>query len=270
MIKDWDIFIKLINDRNSKFILDFWNIVFKQCETFLNLTTVYHSSIDKQAKRTNQTIKIALRCFFVKRYEKNWQNILFHVKYVLNILKNVFMNISFFEILYDVKSRDSFAAIICKNVFNVKTNFLKKRKQIKLNIIDSIQFAQIWMIILFDKKHKSFDITNKSIWKWRQSNNQIIRFLKQILLSRKNWNHSSLKKINSLIYEFNFLFKMKMHSIISIIHLKQAKKDFYEKKVAIFKIFDSESILIQKKPHYVIKKILNEKSKNDLSNFMIK
>ena len=63
---------------------------------------------------------------------------------------------------------------------------------------------------------------------------------------------------------------MKMHSVVSVIHLKQIKKDFYEKKIVAFKIFDSKSIMIQKQLHYMMKKILNEKSKNNLFDFMIK
>ena len=73
-----------------------------------------------------------------------------------------------------------------------------------------------------------------------------------------------------MTYEFVFSFKMKMYFVVSIIHLKQIKKKFYEKKIVVFKIFDSKSILIQKKFHYVMKKILNKKSKNDLPNFVIK
>ena len=78
------------------------------------------------------------------------------------------------------------------------------------------------------------------------------------------------KNLNFLTYEFDFSFKMKMHFVVSVIHLKQIKKNFYEKKIVVFKIFDSKSIVIQKQFHYVIKKMLNEKSKNNLSEFMIK
>ena len=77
VIKNWNISAKLINDRDSKFISDFWKIVFKQCEISLNSTIVYHLLIDEQTERTNQTMKTILRCLFVDRYEKNWQNILF-------------------------------------------------------------------------------------------------------------------------------------------------------------------------------------------------
>ena len=61
-----------------------------------------------------------------------------------------------------------------------------------------------------------------------------------------------------------------MHFVVSVIHLKQIKKNFYEKKAVVFKIFDSESIMIQEQLHYMMKKILSEKSKNNLFDFMIK
>ena len=73
-----------------------------------------------------------------------------------------------------------------------------------------------------------------------------------------------------MTYELDFSFKIKMHFVVSMIHLKQIKKNFYEKKIVVFKIFDSKSILIQKKSHYVIEKILSEESKNNLSDFLIK
>ena len=271
VIKNWDISAKLINDRDSKFISNFWKIVFKQCEVSLNLTTVYHLSIDEQTERTNHTIKTILRCFFVDRYEKNWQNILFQMKYVLNIFENVVIKISFFEILYDVKLRNSLTAIIRKNIFKVETNFFEKQKQIRLNTIDAVRLIQTRMIIQFDKKHKSFDMTNKiylKMTKIKQSNYSI--FKSSSLIAKKLKSFVIKKRVNFLTYEFDFSFKMKMHFVMSVIHLKQIKKKFYEKKVVVFKVFDSKSILIQKKSHYVIEKILSEKSKNDLSDFLIK
>ena len=83
------------------------------------------------------------------------------MKYALNIFENVVIIILFFEILYNVKSRNSLTTIIRKNVFKIKTNFLKNWKQIWLNTINAIRLIQTRMIIQFDKKHKSFDMTNK-------------------------------------------------------------------------------------------------------------
>ena len=127
------------------------------------------------------------------------------------------------------------------------------------------------MIIQFDKKHKSFDMTNKiylKMIKIKQSDYSI--FKSSSFIAKKLKSFVIKRKVNSLTYEFDFSFKMKMHFVISMIHLKQVKKNFYEKKAVVSKIFDSESILIQKKSYYVIEKILNKESKNDLSDFLIK
>ena len=178
---------------------------------------------------------------------------------------------SFFEILYDVKSRNSLTAIIRKNVFKIETNFLKNRKQIRLNTINAIRLIQVRIIIQFNKKHKSFDMTNKvylKMTKIDQSKYSI--FKSSSLISKKLKSFIIKKKVNFLTYEFDFSVKMKMHFVVSMIHLKQIKKDFYEKKIVAFKIFDSKLIMIQKQFHYVMKKILNEKSKNNLFDFMIK
>ena len=207
----------------------------------------------------------------MKRYEENRQNILFQIKYVLNIFENVVIIMSFFEILYDVKSRNSLTAIIRKNVFKVKTNFLKNRKQIRLNTIDAIRLIQTRMIIQFDKKHKSLDMTNRIYLKMTKiDQSEYPIFKSNSLIAKKLKSFIIKKRINSLTYELDFSVKMKMHFVVSMIHLKQAKINFYEKKIAASKILDSESIMIQKQFHSVMTKILSEKSKNDLLDFMIK
>ena len=157
----------------------------------------------------------------MKRYEKNWQSILFQIKYVLNIFENVVIIMSFFEILYDVKFRNSLTTIIRKNAFKVGTNFLKNRKQIWLNTIDAIRLTQTRMIIQFDKKHKSLDMTNRiylKMTKIDQSKYSI--FKSNSFIAKKLKSFIIKKKINFLTYELDFSVKMKMHFVVLVIHLK--------------------------------------------------
>ena len=165
-------------------------------------------SANGQVKRINQTIEIVLRCFFVKRYEENWQNILFQIKYVLNVFKNVVTNISFFEFLYDIKSRNSLAAIIRKDVFKIEKKNFENRKYIKLNIIDAMKFAQARMIIQFDKKHKSLDMTTKiylKITEIDQSDYSISKFSSLIAKKLKSF---AIKK-KSIFWHMNLIFRFK-------------------------------------------------------------
>ena len=149
----------------------------------------------------------------------------------MNIFENVVIIMSFFEILYDVKFQNSLTAIIRKNVFKVKTNFLKNRKQIRLNTIDAIKLIQARMTIQFDKKYRSFDMTNKiylKMTKIDQSKYSIFEL--NSLIAKKLKSFIIKKKINFLAYELDFSIKMKMHFVVSVIYLKQAKKNFYEEK----------------------------------------
>ena len=127
---------------------------------------------------------------------KKTDNILFQIKYVLNIFENVVIIMSFFEILYDVKFRNSLTTIIRKNAIKIETNFLKNRKQIRLNTIDAIRLIQARIIIQFDKKHRSLDMTNKIYLKMTKidqskylifkSNSLISKKLKSFIIKKKS------------------------------------------------------------------------------------
>lgn len=127
VFKNWRIFVKLINDKNSKFNFDFWRTMFQQQKIALNIITTYYSSINEQAKKFNQTIEIVFRYLLINYYEKRWDEFLFYIEYVLNVFSNVSTQISSFEILYDVKSKIFSINIVFKNQDRNKRNFLKKK-----------------------------------------------------------------------------------------------------------------------------------------------
>lgn len=64
-IMNWDLSKIIINDRDSKFFNEFWKTLFIKLKIPLFYNIVYHSQIDDQSKRINQSIKIALRYHFV-------------------------------------------------------------------------------------------------------------------------------------------------------------------------------------------------------------
>ena len=64
------------------------------------------------------------------------------IEYVLNISINVFINITFFEILYKVKFRDFLNLITSKRKkINNINGFLKIKQEIKNNVNDVIKFT---------------------------------------------------------------------------------------------------------------------------------
>ena len=58
---DWGISRSIISDRDSKFMFDFWQIIFRKLKIDLLTSIAYHSQTNDQSKRTNQIVKIALR-----------------------------------------------------------------------------------------------------------------------------------------------------------------------------------------------------------------
>jgi hypothetical protein len=64
--KFWEVFHRIVFDKDSKFTSKFWRELFNKCDVKLNFITTYHSSANDQAKRFNQIVKIALRCLLMK------------------------------------------------------------------------------------------------------------------------------------------------------------------------------------------------------------
>lgn len=92
IFKDWGTPSRLISDRDPTFNSDFWRTVFRRQGTLFGITTAYHPAADGQAERSNQNIATALRYILMSKYEETWNNLLPHVKYVLNISINASIN----------------------------------------------------------------------------------------------------------------------------------------------------------------------------------
>ena len=223
VFKNWETSARLINDRNSKFNFDFWKTVFNQCDTKLEMITAYHFSTNEQAERFNQTIKTILKCLFVDKYEENWKNILSQIEYSINCFENHSTEISSFEILYKVKSKDFLLRIIRRdqNLFSQTMNFLKKRKQIRSNVIDAIKMTQIKMSILWNVKHCSPNLVDKIYIKIAKQSHFDYHISEFSSLTVKKLNSFRIfRKIKNLTYELELSINMKIHSVISVIHLK--------------------------------------------------
>ena len=82
---NWGFPGKLITDRDPKFLSKFWTTLFAKLEVKLLYSTAYHPQTDGASKRTNQTVKIALR-FFVHSMDdpSRWLEVLHRIQSLLN------------------------------------------------------------------------------------------------------------------------------------------------------------------------------------------
>jgi predicted XRE-type DNA-binding protein len=265
--KFWKVFHRIMFDRNSKFTSEFWRKLFNKCDVKLNFITTYHSSANDQAKKFNQIVKIAFRCLLMKQYEKFWNNLLANVELFLNTSANAFSEISLFEVLYDVKSKISLLKLITAKLNVDVKNFLKQRNRIRQDIMNFLRLTQPRMTMIFDVKHKSFRLERKIFLKMTKSEKSEYHVLNQSSLSSKKLKSFKIvRKMSSLIYELELSNFMKNHSIISVIHLKQVKKNSFERTVFTM----SSSLIENDEEVFVVEKILTKRTLNDTKKFLIK
>jgi hypothetical protein len=190
-----------------------------------------------------------------------------NVELFLNTSATASSEISSFEMLYDVKFKILLLKlIITKSNVDVQ-NFLKQKNQIRQNIMNSLRLSQTRMTMIFDVKHKSFRFKRKMFLKMTKSKKSEYHVFNQSSLSSKKLKSFKIvRKMNSLIYELELSNFMKNHFIIFVIHLKQVKKNSFERK-----IFTTSSSLIENDEEvFVIERILKKIILNDKKKLLIK
>ena len=89
-ITDWSISIIWIEDRNSKWLSEFWIQFFSNIKIRITITIVYHSQFDDQFKCTNQIIKIALQYALEEALTADFTDFLSAFKQMFNNSINIF------------------------------------------------------------------------------------------------------------------------------------------------------------------------------------
>ena len=216
---DWELFKMLISDRNRKFMRDFWREIFTRLDVKLLYSTVYHSQIDEQSKRINQTIEIALRFLIsVLNNSADWIEIIFDIQRNIN---------NSIVIVTDKTSNEISYEFTLTQIFDLLKSFeessLSLSQMTRQEAVDALIFAQMNFKFYYDRKHQS---TSLVVDDWAQ-----IRFHKNydissiaVLNNKLNQQYIALfrvtKKIDRLAYRLNILREWIIHSIFSIAQLK--------------------------------------------------
>jgi DNA polymerase III delta prime subunit len=130
-----------------------------------------------------------------------------------------------------------------------------------------LRLTQTRMTIIFDVKHKSFRFERKMFLKMTKLKKSEYHVLNQSSLSSKKLrSFKIIRKMSSLAYELKLSDFMKNHSIISVIHLKQAKKNSFKRIV----FTTSSSLTENDEKMFVIEKILKKKSLNNTNELLVK
>ena len=266
LYRHWDLFSRIVSNRDFKFTSDFWTTLFIKSEVKLSLITTYHSFSNDQVERTNQIVKTTLRCLLVDKYEKNWEELLSQVEYALNIAKNVFITIISFELLYEIKSRESLVDLISIKLDSIAIDFINQRQTLRNEIYDAIQLAQTRMTIIYDSKHRTSNLHDSIFLKIIKMSEIDYHILDSSSLSIKKIDSFKIKKkISDLIYQLKLFEIMRIHDVIFIVHLEQAHLDFFDRAISSSSIIEH-----QEERLYVIQKILKREKRDDEFEYKIK
>ena len=126
------------------------------------------------------------------------------------------------------------------------------------------------MWILFDKKHRSFHLKGKIYFKLIKMKRIDYHVSNQFFLTIKKLKSFSIKrKMSDLAYELILFSFIKIHSVISVIHFDQTRKNTFERS-ASFHAADLKSIIVNDEKHYVIEKFLKTKIRDEKFDFIVK
>jgi hypothetical protein len=233
-----------------------WKSLFKASETDLFTSIAYHSQIDEQSERINQTIEIALRYLLISNSNLSWHEI-------LSAMQHAFMNtITFTEYslnqtLYEMNIRSQITLLV--------QNFMKNqqhlREIIRKNVANVINFVSVRFKIMYDDKHKSFAFNIEDKVYLRLHNEYFLLEKKNFKLSNQRFDSYTVKrKVENVVYELNLSLNSRIHSIISIAQLKSASdSDSYNRS----RFINSKSIETDEdtstKRSYEVKRILKER-----------
>jgi hypothetical protein len=228
--KKWRLLTAIISNRDLKFVDVFWKAIFQHLEIALHFTTTYHPSSDDQSERTNQTVEIVMRYALMK--EKDFIKIISSIQVSLNNSVNTSTGLSSNEVLYEFKIKESLNLLRIDDE-NSLTTVEKNRVVLRKEIEKAIVFVNASMKIRYDSRRTQLDLKfEDSVYlklhkEYNQSELINRKFAKQRLESV-----TIIEKIDKLVYRLDISQSWKIHSVISITHLKSAstREDSYDRE----------------------------------------
>ena len=222
-VTDWDISVVIINDRDSKFMSDFWKMTFKKLRMFILISIIYHSQINEQFECTNQTIEIALRFVLSSIEDSLWLSMLSTLQVVFN---NSEMTIehSSNEVIYEFRTTE--ISNLIQSQENSNLNFVVKRFIYHSKIIDVISFAVSKAKTWYDKRHKSMILEKDSfVFLHLHHEYHLSRHFSRKLFQQYCESFWIQRRIDKLAYKLKLLTYWRIHSVIFIAQLESALEE---------------------------------------------
>ena len=215
----WGIPAATISDRDSKFMSELWQAIFKKLGTDILASTAYHPQTDGQSERTNQTVEIAIRYFVTSSRDSEWTLVLPYLQGSLNNSKNRSTGVSPNEILYGFNVRDTLGLLT-----ELPPEQYSRLRQLKRDQAeDSLAFSNAMAKAYYDQKHQPLDLASGSLAFLRLHDGYSIPGLENHKLHHQRIGpFKVLDKVGMRAYRLELPPIMRIHPVVSIAQLEPA------------------------------------------------
>ena len=268
---DWDVSRVIISNRNKKFMLTFWIDVFKRLNIDLLIFIVYHSQIDEQSKRINQTIEIVLRYWIVNNLNVDFIESAFYIQIDINNIVVVEIDYIFNELCYEFRLQDNLDLLFDMSIENWSAFRLQYRKDVEKIIV----WANMIIKFNYDRRHTSLNLKKSFFVYLRLHHEYIIFDIKSKKLSQQRIDFFKiLQKISTFAYRFELSSIMIIHFVVSIAMLESIFID--ENSYHRFRSNQKHSSSITMKHdddstfYYEIERLLNKRIFREKIQYLVK
>ena len=151
----------IICDRDPKFTSVFWQSLFKQLQTKLNISSAYHPQTDGQTERTHRTIEQILRSFTLK-HQNAWLDVLPLAEFSYNNSCHTSTSFSPFETVYGFSPLTPPALVKSSS----SEDWIAKINDIHALVTENLKNAKVLQSHYADKKRieKIFNVGDVVCW----------------------------------------------------------------------------------------------------------
>lgn len=254
VVKDWGLPAAVISDRDAKFTGEFWQQLMTMCKVRLRMTTAHHPAANGQAERTNATVEVMLRCLLAGQYTSSWASLLPEVERNLNCLSFDNSGTSF-EVLYGVPPRfmpENPQGTSASNAVAFVTN----RNQLRDTVRDCFDLAQARIALTFDRKHMPPAFHDQAYLRLTRTGRGYKLPASSKLSPTLLGPFPIRRKVSDLAYELILPSHMRLHPVISVIHLEPHETDDFNRHLPE----TPAPVVVDGHDEYEIETILDQKA----------
>ena len=214
----------IVSDRDSLFLSEFWQNLFKLSGTRLNFSTAYHPQSDGSTERVNQCLEQYLRNM-TSEVPKNWSAWLAAAEWWYNTTFHTTLNSTPFQVVYGMKPRHlAWQERSHTNISSLE-ELLETKQQQWCRLKELLESAQAKMKAYSDAKRSARefqkgDLVYLKLQPYRQVTVAIRKNLK--LAAKFYGPYEVIEKIGSVAYRLALPERSRVHPVFHVSQLKKA------------------------------------------------